>query len=140
MDGYGVGHTIGRNLGTYLTPVRVIVGLAILYSVYFVAVVYPQTATVQLVNESDGTATFYVDGKTACIAYSDQSCTVALRVYRSHTLSADTFYNDAESFVTPLITLRAKKDEVYKYMACGQTGTPGENCGLFAVSTIPATY
>jgi hypothetical protein len=28
-----------------------------------------------------------------------------------------------------------KEGEIYRYLACGALGTPGENCGLFIVST-----
>jgi hypothetical protein len=107
---------------------------------YFVFIVYPKTATVKLENDSMGNAIFYVDGNDACNAAPSTFCLVTLHVFRSHTLSAYTTYSQTGGFTTPEVTLQANANEVYRFLSCGETGTPGTNCGLFLESRAPAEY
>jgi hypothetical protein len=134
---YHIGRFIGRLLATGMGSV---VFVALLLIGYFTLVVYPRTASVRLENDSMGTSTFYVDGNDACNASPNTFCTVVLRVYRSHTLSAYTSYSETGGFNTPEVTLQANANEAYRFLSCGETGSPGSNCGLFLMSTAPAEY
>jgi hypothetical protein len=134
------GWIFGAVLRAAILAVLIGVLLYAAYIVFFLAVIYPQTATVRLENDSDGRASFYVDGKYACGAASNTYCNVQVRVYKSHDLSATTYYDGGQMYNTPPVVLSAKNGEVYRYMACGMSGNPGTNCGLFGVDTVPATY
>lgn len=134
---YHIGRTIGRILGTSAGSV-IVVGLLLL--AYFGFVVYPKTAVVRLENDSMGYSTFYVDGTDACNAGPNTFCLVTFHVFRSHTLSAYTTYSQTGGFTTPEVSLQANANEVYRFLSCGETGTPGNNCGLFLMSAAPTEY
>jgi hypothetical protein len=34
----------------------------------------------------------------------------------------------------------SSESEVYRFLSCGETGSPGSNCGLFLMSAAPAEY
>jgi hypothetical protein len=87
-----------------------------------------------------GYSTFYVDGADACNASPNTFCTVVVHVYRPHTLSAFTTYSETGGFTTPEVTLQANANEAYRFLSCGETGSPGSNCGLFLTSAAPAEY
>ncbi len=134
---FHVGRTLGRILGTS-AGAAIVIGLLLL--AYFVLVVYPETAAVRLENDSRGYSTFYVDGTNACNAEPSTFCLVTLHVFRPHTFSAYTTYSQTGGFTTPEVTLQAHANEVYRFLSCGETGTPGSNCGLFLMSAAPAEY
>lgn len=135
------GWAAGRALRGLSVLVLIAIILWVLYIAAFLLFIYPQTATVVLENKSDGTAMFFVDNNIACRdVHSGQYCTVAIRTYRSHQFYATDYYGAEQFYFTPRQTLSAKTGERYEYLACGQTGTPGENCGLFGLDTIPNTY
>jgi hypothetical protein len=96
------------------------------------------TATVELTNLSDGVAYFYIDDQLRCTASSGTHCDVAVSVTEPHALSATTAYSAQQSYQTPLVQLQAEPNAVYRFEACGETGSPGSSCGLFTVSN-PAT-
>lgn len=91
------------------------------------------TATLELTNLSDGNAEFYVDGEPRCSAPSGTHCEVSVSVSDSHALSAVTSYG-SQSYSTPTTQLQAEPNGVYRFEACGQTGTYGSDCGLFTIS------
>jgi hypothetical protein len=130
----------GRTIDIPGTAVLWAVAVGLLFLAYFVFVVYPKTATVRLENDSMGYSAFYVDGTDACNANSNTFCVVTIHVFRSHTFSAYTTYSQTGGFTTPEVTLQANANEEYRFLSCGETGTPGTNCGLFLVSRPPAEY
>lgn len=134
---YDVGRTIGRILGTGLGAA---IAVALLFLAYFAFIVYPKTASVRLENDSMGSSVFYVDGSDACNAGPSQFCMVVLHVYRPHTLSAFTTYSETGGFKTPEVLLQADANAAYRFLSCGETGSPGSNCGLFLMSAAPAEY
>ncbi len=87
-------------------------------------------APVSLENLSTGKAYFYADGELVCV----NGCTIAFRLETGpHTLSAFTYYGTNSN---PYVTPQARIEEfhagaVFRYLACGQLGNPGTNCGLF---------
>lgn len=136
------GWLVGRLLRALFVLVLILLVLLALGVGVFYVFIYPQTATVTFENKSDGMAMFFVDDNIACReVYSGQFCTVAVRTFRSHQLYATDFYGSGgQVYSTPKVSLQAKTGERYQYLACGETGTPGENCGLFAVDVVPNTY
>jgi hypothetical protein len=96
------------------------------------------TATIELTNLSDGVAYFYIDNQLSCTARSNTHCDVSVSVTEPHALSAITSYSAQQAYRTPSAQLQAEPNASYRFEACGETGTPGSNCGLFTVST-PAT-
>lgn len=130
----------GRRIDILGTAVLWAVAVGLLLLAYFAFVVYPKTAIVRLENDSMGYSAFYVDGTDACNAAPSTFCLVTLHVFRPHTLSAYTTYWQTGGFTTPVVALQASADEVYRFLSCGETGTPGTNCGLFLVSRAPAEY
>lgn len=134
---YNLGRAIGRILGTGFGAA---IAVAMLFLAYFAFVVYPKTATVRLENDSMGSSVFYVDGSDACNASPSQFCTVILHIYRPHTLTAYTTYSENGGYTTPEVTLQANANEAYRFLSCGETGSPGSNCGLFLMSAAPAEY
>lgn len=134
---YNVGRVLGRILGSGFGAA---IAVAMLFLAYFAFVVYPKTATVRLENDSMGSSVFYVDGSDACNAGPNQFCTVILHIYRPHTLSAYTAYSENGGFTTPEVTLQASANDAYRFLSCGETGSPGSNCGLFLMSAAPAEY
>lgn len=111
-----------------------------LYATRILITIFTGTAMVRLENDSTGMSTFFVDGVAVCKAGPDTYCNVELHTWAPHTLSAWTTYSETEGYNTPVVTLQAKDGEIYRFLSCGQTGTPGSNCGLFGVSTVPAQY
>ena len=99
-----------------------------------IAYLQTATATVELTNLSSGTSEFYVDHQPSCNAPPDTHCTVSVRVIGGHILSAVTSYGDS-SYQTPATRLYAEPNADYKFESCGETGTPGQNCGLFTISS-----
>jgi hypothetical protein len=91
------------------------------------------TATLELTNLSSGTAEFYVDDQPSCNAPPGMHCTITVGVITTHTLSAVTAY-DQSSYQTPRTNLAAAPNAYYRFESCGETGTPGQNCGLFTIS------
>lgn len=134
---YDFGRAIGRILGTGFGAA---IAVGMLFLAYFAFVVYPKTATVRLENDSMGSSVFYVDGTDACNAGPSQFCTVVLHVYRAHTLSAFTAYSQTGGFTTPEVKLQANANDAYRFLSCGETSSPGSNCGLFLMSAAPAEY
>lgn len=94
----------------------------------------PGKATVYLENYSTGAAYFYVDGRFVCKANSDSPCEIELTEAAPHHMSAVTSYSSASN-QTPDVVLKIQQDRIYRFLACGETGTFGQNCGLFAVNT-----
>jgi hypothetical protein len=134
-------HLVGRAVGrVFSMGLGSAIVIGVLLVAYFALVVYPKTATLRLENDSMGASTFYVDGADACNAGPGTFCMVTLHVYRPHTISAYTAYSQSGGFTTPEVTLQANANEAYKFLSCGETGTPGTNCGLFLTSAAPAEY
>jgi len=134
-------HHLGRFIGRVLaTGAGSAIAVGLLLLAIFVFFVYPKTAVVRLENDSMGSSVFYVDGTDACNANPNTFCLVTIHIFRPHTLSAYTTYSQNGGFTTPEVTLQANANAVYRFLSCGETGTPGANCGLFLVSAPPAEY
>jgi len=81
-----------------------------------------------LENQSSGKAYFYADGKQVCIDH----CIIALRPGSpQHFLNAFTYYGGAQPYGTPKATVCFESGQVHRYLACGELGSPGSNCGFF---------
>ncbi len=122
--------SVGRQV---LMAVLVVVG--ILGAAWY----FTGTATVYLENRSYGHTIFYVDDVQACDAQAGTQCTVRLYVWKPHTLRATTYYG-SNYYVTPLANFYVQRDAEYEYISCGMTGTPQQNCGLFAKHITPPAY
>ena len=94
---------------------------------------YSGTATVYLENHSTGRSLFYVDDNRACDAQPDALCTVRLYVWKTHTLRAYTYYGDKSPYQSPQVRFQVQRNEVYRYVSCGMTGSPQQNCGIFSI-------
>ncbi len=95
----------------------------------------PGMGIVYLENYSTGVAYFYVDGRFVCKANSDSPCEVELTEAAPHHMLAITSYSSASKYETPDVVVKVQQGLIYRFLACGETGSFGQNCGLFKVNT-----
>lgn len=81
-------------------------------------------------NKSLGTTIFYADGREIC----HDHCVVAVRRgTHIQALQALTYYGPTTPYGTPPVS-SFPPGAILQYLACGKTGTPGNDCGLFNAS------